>query len=189
MWVFGYGSLVHRGSLAKGLGRAVVDGDLVPATLRGYRRVWGAGGLVACEGRPGVTHARFLDLEPDVAACVNGALVRVTPAEFEGLLVREKGYAVYDVTRLVDAPGPDARCVAFASGAGTVHAGEVVLGEYVRLVEEAFAALAPGELERFRALTDAPGVPVVPGRYRFVDPAQNARTSRADVVVDAAKTA
>jgi hypothetical protein len=189
MWVFGYGSLVHRGSLAKGLGRAVVDGDLVPATLRGFRRGWGAGGLVLCEGRPGVTHARFLDLEPDAAASVNGALVRVTDAEFEELLVREKGYAVHDVTGRVDALGPEASCVAFASGAGTIHTGEVVLGEHVRLVEEAFAALAPGELGRFRALTAAPTVPVVAGMYRFADPAQNARTSRADAVLTPLRTA
>jgi hypothetical protein len=184
-YVFGYGSLVHLGSLSKGLQRTATTADLRPATLRDHRRIWGASELVHCIERPGITCARFLDLEPAPGGEVNGALIAVTPAELDSLLVREKAYALHDVSSCVDGLAPDERAVTFASVTGRSFAGTVVLAEYVRLVLDAFEALAPGERERFLQLTAPVDLELVSGLYRFVDPEQNARTSRADEVIPA----
>ncbi len=181
--VFGYGSLAHRGSLSKGLQRPISDADLTPATLLGYRRIWGASEEVLCASQPGTTTARFLDLVRREGGEVNGVLVPVTPDELSSLVIREKAYALHDVTGRVRSTADAGRIVTFASPPGTHFVGSVVLAEYVRLVEEAFEALAPGERARFRQLTELPPVPVIEGLYRFVDPEQNARTSRAGNVV------
>lgn len=177
--VFGYGSLMHLGSLSKGLGRSASAGDIAPARLRGHRRVWGASELVQVQGRSGTTTARFLDLEPHADGRVNGGVIAVTDDEFASLRIREKSYAVHDVTGMIDGLRSHERCVTFASPPGATFTGDVVLAEYVRLVEEAFEALGPGQLAEFRVGTARPPVPVVEGLYRFVDPEQNARTSRA----------
>lgn len=179
-YVFGYGSLLHRGSLARGLQRPVGDDDLHPALLGGFRRVWGASEQVICAGRPGVTCARFLDLVAEEGALVNGAAIPVTAVELESLVVREKAYVLHEVTGRVEGLPTSGRCFTFASAPGAVHPGDVVLAEYVRLVEEGFGAVGPGQLAAFRRLTAPAGLPVVEGMYRFVDPEQNARTSRAE---------
>jgi hypothetical protein len=136
---------------------------------------------VQVEHRPGTTTARFLDLEPAAGALVNGGVIRVTEDELASLRIREKSYAVHDVTGRIEGMGPEHRCVTFARAPGTVFEGDVVLAESVRLVEEAFEALGQGRLAEFRERTQCPPVPVIEGLYRFVDPEQNARTSRAGV--------
>lgn len=181
-FVFGYGSLAHRDSLSRALKRLPDRDTWSAARLVDSERIWGAAESVAAVTRPGlVTRARFLDLAPRMGAVTNGVLLRVSDAELESLRLREKSYAMLDVSGRVDCAPPGARVFAFASAAGTSFDGEVVLGEYVRLVEEGFAAFGPRFLAEFRATTEAPPVPVLPGLYRFVDAAQNALTSRADV--------
>jgi hypothetical protein len=165
-YVFGYGSLVA--------GAARV------ATLRGFRRVWGVAmdNRVAVPGykvyelpdgtRPPVDVA-FLDLEPDAATTVGGALLAVDATALAGLDARERQYRRIDVTAAV-APAPGAPVWAFvgrAPGRARVARGraggeEVVLQRaYVELVEAAFAGLGPEHLERYRASTEPPPFPVL----------------------------
>lgn len=181
-FVFGYGSLAHRDSVSRALKRIPDAATWSVARLTGFARIWGAGESVACVARPGVvTRARFLDLAPRDGALTNGVLLRVSDVELEHLKIREKSYAMVDVTGRVDCAPPGANVFAFASAPGTHFDGGVVLGEYVRLVEEGFGSFGARFLDEFRASTETPPVPVLPGLYRFVDPEQNSRTSRADV--------
>ncbi len=165
--VFAYGSLVSRPSAALTLGRAAVD--LHPATLTGWRRGFT---LVrdnrACEKTfarrdddtvPG--HVLALNIDPGSAAdVVNGALIRADEDELRRLDRREIRYRRIEVgARIAPAGGGFERVFAYVARAEH-HApspppGAVVLAAYERAVEEAFAGLGRGELERYRETTAA----------------------------------
>jgi len=170
--VFGYASLV------------ALPGT-TPATLHGFRRVWGVAmdNAVAVPGykvyelpdgtRPPCAVA-FLDLAPAPGSSADGALLPAGPATLDALDARERQYERVDVTAAVTpaaatgarvwtyvgrAPGR-ARAAAGRSGAG---AGAVVVIQrsYVELVERAFAALGEDALARYRASTEPPPFPVL----------------------------
>ena len=151
-----------------------------PATLRGYRRVWGVAmdNRVAVPGykvyerpdgsRPAVDVA-FLDLEPDAATTIAGALLAVDADVLAALDRRERQYRRVDVSARIDpAPGgpvwaymgrDEGRArVARGRGAGSAV---VIQRAYLDLVELAFGALGADELERYRATTESPPFPVL----------------------------
>jgi hypothetical protein len=177
--VFCYGSLLNRASLGRALAREVGLGALVPARLAGYARTWDGSAEVVVAARPGAPIvARFLDLRATPGAWVNGALVRVTADELVALRERERGYGVHDVSSAVTCAPVSARVLTFAGRLGSASAeGTIVLGEYVALVEAGCAALGAEFLAEFRRTTAPITAPVVAGPYRFVDTAQNARTT------------
>jgi len=183
-YLFGYGSLVNRRSLARALGREVAAEELRPARLGGWRRTWGAAERVIPNGQTEAMWAAFLDLELDLAARVNGVLIAVTAAERSSLGARERGYTCVEVTNhVIVEPGLQValldatRTFTFAGRKEPAPVGEVVLREYLRLVEEGFAALGPEQLAEFRRSTDPAGAPFIDGPYRFADAGQNALTT------------
>lgn len=118
-FVFGYGSLV------------ALPGA-VPATLRGWRRVWGVAmdnsvavpGYKVYERPDGVRPAcavAFLDLERDDSCAVEGALIATDAAALEVLDARERQYERIDVTASVASPAalapPEAAAPPAASSA------------------------------------------------------------------------
>ncbi len=173
-WVFGYGSLVNLRSLSKALAREVAASELRPAWLHGFRRAWIASELVIAAGHEGGVLARFFDLEAAPAARVNGAIVQVTDAELAALTTREKSYDRLDVSAAISGAPSGATIVTFVGR--VARPGAITLRAYVALVEEGFAALGAAHLADFRADLTLPP-PVVDGPYRFVDEAQNARTT------------
>jgi hypothetical protein len=167
-YVFGYGSLVTSASRL--------------ATLRGHRRVWGVAmdNRVAVPGykvyelpdgrRPPVAVA-FLDLAPDPASPVNGALLPVDSVALAALDDRERQYRRIDVTAAIELPpdadgGPVWAYVGRDTGRRHVVRGRRGCGQvliqraYVERVEAGFAALGPDELARYRASTEPPPFPV-----------------------------
>jgi hypothetical protein len=166
-FVFGYASLVAASAWR-------------PATLRGYRRVWGAAmdNRVAVPGykvyerpdgsRPAVDVA-FLDLEPDPATTIAGTLLAVDADALAALDRRERQYRRLDVSAEVDpAPGgPVWTYVGRDEGRARVARGRadgsavVIQRAYLDLVETAFGALGADDLERYRATTESPPFPVL----------------------------
>ena len=146
-YVFGYGSLIHPGSVSRTLRCPIDAADMWSAELHGYQRSWQV-----------VVARRFLDgpsTEPvtcvvlDIVAragrSMNGVLIPVTPTQLRALEVREARYDRIDVTDAIEAddvqtrkgvrmiyyrlglgvpPGtsvwPDGRASAIASTAATV---------------------------------------------------------------------
>ena len=174
--VFGYGSLVSRGSAELTLGRPVPP--LVPARLEGWTRRWTlARDNNACEK----TFARSgdgtlpdfclgLNLEADPGAPPpNGALLEVSPAELERLDLREMRYRRLEVAETVRTASGEPhgfdRILAYRARPEHHHPTPppdcVLVASYLRAVEAAFAELGPGELELFRATTEVPPVDVV----------------------------
>jgi cation transport regulator ChaC len=175
--VFGYGSLASPASAAMTLGRDIEYAAL--CRLRGWRRRW-----TVCRDNtaaektfalPDGTVPPFvlgLNIERDQASeGANGVLIEITEAEADRLDVREMRYDRIDVTADVDgADGLFDRVIAY-TGKARHHApeppaGGIVIAEYVRTVEEAFAELGPGQLEAYRASSDPP--PVRPSEAALV---------------------
>jgi cation transport regulator ChaC len=170
--VFGYGSLVSPASAAETLGRAV---EPIPARLQGWRRRWticrdnlASEKTFALADGSVPPYVLGLNLEPDPDCAANGVLIELTPAEADRLDLREVRYDRTDVTgaaELAEGELPEMRVITYVAKPGryapSPPAGAVVMATYVSTVEAAFAALGDGELERFRATTDAPPVHAV----------------------------
>jgi len=168
-YVFGYGSLAARASHAA-----------AAAELLGARRVWGVAMdnreaipgykvfLDPADGTRPAVHVAFLDLggaTPDAPA-LNGVLVALQPQALVYLDSRERNYERTEVTdRVPGAPGRVWAYTGSAAGRARLAAGlqagtAVVSRAYLDEVQEAFAGLGDGEIERFRATTQPPPVPV-----------------------------
>lgn len=177
VWVLGYGSLVSAESFGATLGRELRLGtDLLPAEVAGYQRRWNYG----IRGRSGwwtdddgVEHERTivaLGVVPAPDEAVNGVVVRLSDQELVLLDRRERHYDRVDVTSSTTAPDEvDGPIVTYVPQAEAIEhyasardrGVAAIERRYWNLVERAFAALGPGQLQRFRATTPAPDVPVL----------------------------
>ena len=171
--VFAYGSLVSRVSAAETLGRSLEPPT--PARLPGFARGWT---LVRDNLTTEKTMARIdgavprfclgLGLDPDESApAPNGALIGVSEAELDRLDLREMRYRRLEVTEAIETedahgfehvvtyrPRPENRRPRPPDDA-------IIVANYLRTVESAFAELGPEQLDLFRATTRPPPVEVV----------------------------
>ncbi len=165
--VFGYGSLVNPASAGETLGRRVEAPQ--PARLEGYARAWtlGRDNLRSEKtfARPDGSLPRFclgLNLDPDPGAPPpNGVLIEATEDEIERLDRREMRYHRIEVTGAI-ATEPSAAepfTAVFAYSARREHhfpappEDAVLIANYVRTVEYAFAELGSDHLELYRETT------------------------------------
>jgi hypothetical protein len=180
--VFGYGSLANPASAGISLGRDVEIAAIV--RLAGWRRRW----TVFRDNR--TTEKTFaladgtvppyvigLNLERDAGhPGANGVLIEITEAEADRLDLREMRYDRADATADVrpvadgdDLPSFD-RVIAYTAKpeqhASAGMPGAIVIAEYVRTVEAAFAALGSGHLDLYRDTTDP--TPVEPSEAHLV---------------------
>lgn len=175
-WVFGYGSLVSPASLARTIGRTAVLGvDAEVADLRGYGRRWNYGSVsfvgdwMSSVGRPVVAGTIVaLGVVESAGESVSGVINLVTDEELAGLDQRERNYDRVDVTDCVEADGAR-RIVTYVPRRSSIERYELardagtaaVRRSYWDLVDDAFAELGQQAVERYRASTPSPDVPVV----------------------------
>jgi cation transport regulator ChaC len=172
--IFAYGSLANLASLEVTLGRPVAPAGV--ARLAGWRRRWSlARDNLASEK----TFARAdddsvppyclgLNLERGDGESPNGVLIEVGEGDLERLALRELRYDRVEVTGEVvtasDQPGRAFTYVAKKEHyAATPPEGSVILAQYARAVEGAFAVLGDDQLELFRATTEPYPVELVEG--------------------------
>ncbi len=173
--VFAYGSLVDPASAARTLGRQFPPP--APTRIEGWRRRWS---VVRDNRRVEKTFAvepggrvpewiLGLNLEPLGGRLegANGALLEVSEAELARLDRREMRYDRTEVTSSLPEAGFD---LVVAYRAKPEHyapeppPGAVIIANYVRAVEAAFAALGDGELDTYLSTTEAPPVETVEAR-------------------------
>jgi cation transport regulator ChaC len=176
--LFGYGSLVSRGSIAETLGHDATPP--VPARLAGWRRRWSLvrDNARAEKGFAPIEGDRFdfclgLNLErapgePD-DGWPNGALIEITAAELDRLDLRELRYDRVEVTDDVRPSAAEFDAVFTYVAKPENHAAEppprsVVLASYLRACEAAFEELGEDELVNFARTTEPVPVPVVEAR-------------------------
>jgi hypothetical protein len=184
-YVFGYGSLAAAAAALATRRAPVRDGDPrgYVTELRGHERWWGVAmdnrqaiagykRYVDAAGEAPPVHVCFLDLRPVAAGRgsapgVNGVCTPITSRALAALDARERNYERVDVTPLVaHAAATVWAYIGSDAGRARAQAGRdagsaVVAHEYCGLVERGFARLGPREMERYRATTAPPGVPVV----------------------------
>ena len=82
-YIFGYGSLINRGSLIQTLGPEEF-GEIVPGRIDGFQRSWS--NRVEALGRTG------LSVRPRAGASINGVAIEIREGYLEALDRRETGY-------------------------------------------------------------------------------------------------
>ena len=180
--VFGYGSLASPASAALSLGREVEPAGIV--RLAGWRRRWtiyrdnrSVEKTFALADGTVPPYVVGLNLERDPGcAGANGVLIEITEDEAARLDLRELRYDRVDVAadvRPLDDGGavPAFDQVIAYTAKPQQHTpeappGAIVMAEYVRTVEAAFAALGPGQLDLYHDTTDPP--PVEPSEATLV---------------------
>lgn len=182
-WVFGYGSLVSPESMGRTIGRVPERGtDLLSAELTGYGRRWNYG-IGSMRGRWTGPDGRVvgdgtivaLGLVVASTEVVNGVVARIDERQLAALDRRERNYDRVEVAAgvtVLATPGcawsPGDTVVTYVPRPGAVAAYErardagtaAIRRDYWELVAEAFAALGPEALERYRGTTPEPDIPV-----------------------------
>jgi cation transport regulator ChaC len=159
-YVFGYGSLVDRGSLEASIGRVmpVTDGPFL-LRLHGYRRVWNILGhsserpeylFIDDAGRAWDGWVAFLGLEPATGAVTPGAAWRLTDADLDALDDRERSYDRVDVTPFLEAVTswrPDGPVMTYVprddvlAREAAIRPAGTVMARYLRLVDRGYRDL------------------------------------------------
>ena len=182
VWIFGYGSLVGPESMARTIGRVAVHKvDFFRADLAGYGRRWNYG-VMHFAGR--WERADGVDIDDGTIVAlgvvkssdetVNGIVASVAGDELGNLDRRERNYDRVDVTDLVTVLDDDGGTVdgviyTYVPRRTSIEAYETardngtagIRRTYWDQVDAAFAAFSAEQVERYRASTPAPDIPVV----------------------------
>ena len=175
--VFGYASLASPASAAETLGRPVEIAAL--ARLHDHARGWTVGRDNTATEKTFARldgslprHCLGLNVDPaEDGRPPNGVLVEVSEAELDRLDIRELRFHRTEVTEAIEVLAPRGAEPARFDAVFTYRArpenhvpappeDAIVIAAYPRLVEAAFAALGPEQLELFRETTPPPPVEI-----------------------------
>lgn len=177
IFVFGYGSLMNKKSLATTLGRNINSSDMICAALSGYRRVWNSHAQIKDPSTGAAMDALFLNLEDSRSSQVNGILIEVNDVELNKLKIREKNYELIELdVKLINPPRAGAAVLTFIDydtprfGRGCA----VIAQKYIEKVDASVSEFGTDFANSFWSSTEPPSAPFFEGDYRFVDPGQNA---------------
>jgi hypothetical protein len=164
--VFVYGSLLNPASIGQTLGRKVTLKEYQPVTLNGYTRTWNATAPVFSTQLKQPVTGRFLDITAKPGSQVTGAVIEVSPQEFEALKRRERGYDWVDVRpQLTGAKLPKEPVL--TADFPERHATGVVFEQYLRVVQTGLAQWGKDFQQQFQKTTQPVPGPLVGGGYRF----------------------
>jgi dephospho-CoA kinase len=182
VWIFGYGSLVGPESMARTIGRVAVHKvDFFQADLAGYGRRWNYGvmhfvGHWKREDGTDIDDGTIVALGVVESAdeTVNGVVASVAGGELENLDRRERNYDRVDVTDLITVLDDDGGTVdgviyTYVPRPASIEAYERardngtagIRRTYWDQVDAAFAAFSVEQVERYRASTPDPDIPVI----------------------------
>ncbi|MGH2922933.1 MAG: gamma-glutamylcyclotransferase family protein [Solirubrobacterales bacterium] len=162
--LFGYGSLALLESAELTVGRPIAR--QLPAELRGWRRRFSqrrdnltCEKTFECAGgrRPEWILGLNVERGEDAAGPVNGVVIELDESELDRLDIREIRYDRVDVSDRVGGEGLPERIITYTAKdfhfAPEPPDDAVILATYASAVEAGFAALGPGQLDRYRTTT------------------------------------
>ncbi len=165
--VYGYGSLIHPGSIARTLGREVPPGHLSVCRLQGFGRTWNLTDAVIDSWKRRQS-AVFLNLRESADGPLIGVQFPLDEGELEVMDLRERNYRRIDVTDRVE-PRVSEKLFTYIGKAEHLVAGKgsVVMDRYENIIEEGLRYWGEDFREEFSRSTPAHGFPTVEGEYRF----------------------
>ncbi|UTJ05317.1 hypothetical protein [Arcobacter roscoffensis] len=177
MYLFGFGSLINLNSAQKSFERELSYDDLIPVTIKGFKKVWNSIEHIQFDGVD--VNGVFLNLQKDETTQTSGVVVKVTPQEFEILKLREKNYSQVTI-KACDVIGAelDEDVVAFMTTneekiAKIGNENCFIPAKYIDILTNAFENYDTSFVEQFKkeCLEDLP-FELKQGTYSFSDPMQ-----------------
>lgn len=168
MYIFGYGSLVDIEQLAKYLGKnnKFKKNELYICKLKGYKRIWNVSMdntqeipnykyyIEEIENERPNYFVTFLNIEIDPSSEIVGVLFFVDKMMLEKLKIRERNYALIEITNNIDIDIPDKSFIFIAKNSGIRRYKEglkqksaVIPKEYYDFVENSYKKLEKNKLK------------------------------------------
>lgn len=170
-YVFGYGSLINRMSIARTTVREPKVEELVANRLHGYGRIWDFKAQVRSELLGRVINGVFLNIRPDTLGTVNGVTFPVTAQELERLQVRERNYTMIECGADLEFAVPG-RVVTFmctqADHLAATGSEGAVLQRYIDIVDDGCNAFGEDFIQEFIRTTAPHSFLIVDGAYTFI---------------------
>lgn len=178
MYLFGFGSLINLKSAQKSFDRELKQSDLIPVSIKAYKKVWNSIENIAFEDEKEVNGV-FLNLEKDENSSTNGVVIKISNDEFEVLKLREKNYS-YITIKASDIIGVNLQedVIAFMTTNEEKIAKKgddncFIASKYIDILTDAFKNYDVDFVNEYKkSLQDFP-FPIKEGKYSFSDPIQN----------------
>lgn len=178
MYLFGFGSLINLKSAQKSFDRELKQSDLIPVSIKAYKKVWNSIENIAFEDGKEVNGV-FLNLEKDENSSTNGVVIKISNDEFEVLKLREKNYS-YITIKASDIIGVNLQedVIAFMTTNEEKIAKKgddncFIASKYIDILTDAFKNYDVDFVNEYKkSLQDFP-FPIKEGKYSFSDPIQN----------------
>lgn len=178
MYLFGFGSLINLKSAQKSFTRKLMQNDLIPVRIKGYKRVWNSIENIKFDDDKEVNGV-FLNLQKDDTACVNGVIIKITQDEFEILKLREKNYSQIEINakNILDYH-LDENLIAFmtTNGEKIAKRGDkncFIPSLYIDILTNAFVNYDESFVKEYEKSLKSLPFPIKKGSYFFSDPIQN----------------
>ncbi|OUR71024.1 gamma-glutamylcyclotransferase [Arcobacter sp. 31_11_sub10_T18] len=176
MYLFGYGSLINITSAQKSFKRKLLQTDLLPVKIKGYKKVWNSIEDIEFEER---VNGIFLNLEKNDAVDTYGVVIKISDEELEILKIREKNYSciTIDASKVLNVK-LDSNVIAFMTTktnkiAKIGHENSYIASKYIDIIESSFDSYDEVFIKDYeKCLSDLP-FEVKDGTYKFSDPSQN----------------
>jgi hypothetical protein len=178
MYLFGFGSLINLKSAQKSFTRVLSQNDLIPAEIKGYKRVWNSIENIKFEDNEEVNGV-FLNLQKDKNASVNGVIIKITQSEFEILKLREKNYSQITIkSNDILNYDLDENLIAFMTTNDEKIAKKdsqncFIPSMYIDILTNAFVNYSEDFVSKYKKSLENLPFAIKEGPYFFIDPIQN----------------
>lgn len=176
MYLFGFGSLINLNSAQKSFKRELSYDDLIPVTIKGFKKVWNSIEHIEFDGVD--VNGVFLNLQKDETASTNGVVVKITDEEFEILKLREKNYSQV-IIKASDITGVDIDedAIAFmtTNEEKIAKAGDencFIPAKYIDILTNAFEHYDDEFVQEYKKCLEDLPFDLKEGTYSFSDPIQ-----------------
>lgn len=178
MYLFGFGSLINLASAQKSFKRVLIQKDLIPVKIKGFKRVWNALEHIKFEDNMEVNGV-FLNIQEKKDAILYGVMIKITNEELEILKLREKNYSCIKIKKeSVLSQNAQEDLIAFMTTkeekigkVGDINT--FIPKKYIEIIKDALENYDEDFKNNFKEiLVDFPFL-LKDGDYSFTDPIQN----------------
>lgn len=179
MYLFGYGSLINLLSAQKSFKRVLIQDNLIPVKIKGYKRVWNALESIKFENEQNSSNGVFLNIQKDKNFILTGVMIEISKEELEILKLREKNYSCITIKKedVLDLNLKD-DLIAFMTTNESKLAkiddiNTFIPTKYIQVVKDGLKNYDDEFKKDFNKTFEDFLFPLKDGNYTFTDPVQN----------------